>query len=227
MVGGVQVLKIRFACAILVAGLASAASAATYTFDLTENPSGRWKKSLSYTQDGLDLTVRAAAHYVPSNGRIIGTAKVSTLGDIGLGVCGRSEHDGCARRGAEAQIDGKGANDLAIFKFGRSVTLDSITFVGGTVSGSDQFDLFADFGAGLDKVLRQNASVGSVSTGLARTFGIGAAQDNDRFRILSITVSDVSTSLRQAAAAEVPLPATGLALIGALGAVSMVRRRRS
>ncbi len=129
----------------------------------------------------------------------------------GLGADGSYDSD---------TVDGSSGNDVLVFAFNQEVRIDSIGF-----TEVDRNDDFA-FGQVSGRTFTRSFNYGDVDrhtdlsamlsagarTGL--TFGIGAIGTYDNFRVSSITVS------------AVPLPASGLLLLAAMGAGIGVSRRR-
>ncbi|MEO1026728.1 MAG: VPLPA-CTERM sorting domain-containing protein, partial [Pseudomonadota bacterium] len=119
---------------------------------------------------------------------------------------------------------GANDNDIFVFSFDRQVRLVEVIFE--NVSGSDDFVFFVDgatpnatnfdivnpLPGGPDT----DGDEGSFGFGnqIVTTFGIGASGFNDNFRISRIEVTDV------------PLPASALLLLGGLGGLAAMRRRK-
>lgn len=200
-------------------GIASASSAATVTFDFSAASSGNWANSLSYTVGGVGLTVTGADTTGASG-------KVQTWAGAGLGM--KSATD-CTLLGIcygmDHQIDTEGRDDIVKFLFSQAVKIKSIAF--NYVDPGDMFNFLAggstQFTAGVSSVVAINSALGT-------NFGVGAAQGskvvcalrctkvytNSAFKLKSITIET----------AAVPVPAAGLVLVGGLGALGLVRRRR-
>jgi hypothetical protein len=137
----------------------------------------------------------------------------------------------------EHYVDGKGKNDVLSFAFDKSVKIISVGF-----SYNDSNDDFAFFfdqnkngilandliwkkkdipGSAFSAIYSFVALAGQPSTPnyIGRLFGIGAFDDNDEFKVASITVERVSA---------VPVPAAlPLFFAGLLGLGLMVRRTRT
>jgi len=129
------------------------------------------------------------------------------------GGLGATTHSGDSH-----QVDGANRNDIILFDFNQTVTLESVTF--SLVDSNDEFSFFFDTEP--DGVLNPisynvdipGSGVGTynfVSTWTAGMFGIGAWDSSDNFKIKSLTVSVVPLP------ATLPLYAAGLALLAFFG----------
>ncbi|MFL4471472.1 VPLPA-CTERM sorting domain-containing protein [Tateyamaria armeniaca] len=220
------------AFALCVAG---SVQAATTTETIGLFGSGGTALSYSNFGDSFGLVVTAWEH----NQGVLGNARNVGRWSTGLGarlIGSTSENH---------QVDGGGPDEIIIFDFGQTVTLESVTF--SYVSAADDFELgayastlstspttyFSDLA-----ILPLSTTDGTYDNEggdlgqsalttpqklTASVFGIGADHRGDSFKINSITVSfdnGEDTS-------PVPLPATGLLLIGALGGLTAMRRRKT
>jgi len=172
--------------------------------------SGGSASSYAFSSDGIDLSVSAGTF---SGNRIHDGAQIHQTDD-GLGVLSQRRDSG--------QVDGRGRNDLLLFEFDRDIELEAIAFTFN--DRNDDFTFFWDIGSGLRNAGQYDIpgsswfSIIYAGGGLiGDVFGIGATGNNDNFRVVGIEVSDVS---------QVPLPATGLLLLGALGAIGARRKLR-
>ena len=170
---------------------------------------GGLASSYSYEQDGIGLSVTAGSFVGDT---ITEDAYVGQYGN-GLGVTNYY--------GDEHFVDGSYENDILLFEFDREVQLEAIAFTYN--DGNDDFNFFWEVGSSLTE-LGEYAIPGydwfSViyAYGISgTTFGIGADHYSDEFKVYGIRVSDIS---------QVPLPLSGLLLLGALGAVGLRRRQR-
>lgn len=187
-------------------------SASAVTFDLTFEPPNN--PTLNLSSGGINLLITAAT-FVDNGG---GSGTIDLLGPTdaaelrfnaaGMGV----SFDGTDG----AQIDGMGANDLAIFDFGQTVSLDLIQFA--AANQNDEFVLFVGNSlAALTSFSFLDIPQPSdqVAPGvIGRFFGIGALEDNDNYRIASVDVS------------EVPIPGAIPLFLAGLAGLSFARRQR-
>jgi hypothetical protein len=214
-------------------GVAASANAATVTFDFTAANSGGWANSLAYTNGGVTLTVTGG----DTTG---GSGKVQTWKNAGLGLKSASD---CTLwgicTGVDHQIDSVGRDDIAYFSFSKAVSIASLAFT--YVGSGDTFDFYA----GGTKIF--NAIVGpsvSFASTLGTSFAVGAGVTtwqqcwtvgngkkatqhcqtntvNSAFKLAGVTVNVADDP------APVPLPAAGLGLVAALGALGLMRRRKA
>ena len=210
--------KLRsFVFAAVVAGMgfaSGAANAITFNFEAIDRntPSAA---TFNMSVDGLDLTISAASFRAGGNVVAGGGEKITFNGSsagIGENGIGRDKRS----------VDGSGRwKDVLIFGFSRNVVLESIEFSffrhGG---GLSNFQLFSgsDLAAlGSAIGIPAGGSYGFAGGLLGQFFGIGAPAGGDRFKIRSMTVSEVS---------PVPLPAALPLLGGALLVLGAAKRRR-
>lgn len=191
----------------MVAG--SAASAATFDFtgaNLSDT------SSIDYTVDGITVTVTAGTFSSVFNPSTIDfSTRLVDIDPDGLGADGSFDSD---------QVDGSGGNDVLVFSFSEQVTINTIGF--GNVDSNDDFAFGSVAGSAFDRVVSFQdvfvstdvSSFASLSDRTGLAFGIGAIGAFDNFTITSLDVS------------AVPLPASGLLLLAALGAGAGIARRR-
>ena len=123
----------------------------------------------------------------------------------------------------DGDIDGANDNDILVFAFSKAVRLKKVIFE--NVDGNDDF-VFADASASPNAFFADivnplampdtDGDEGYFDFGgrVVSLFGIGAYEYYDNFRISRIEV------------AAVPLPATGLLLLGGLAGIGALRRRK-
>jgi hypothetical protein len=219
------------ACAAL--SLAAAAQAGTVTFNFAGATSsgpnaGGWSDVLTYTEDGITLAVSGGP--VANNK----TAWVKTWYNAGLGVCSGYEQPSCVT--GDHQLDSFGVDEFVYLAFDKAVSLSQIAF--NYLNNNDTFDLAVDGtqvidnGALADNVFSSfvnfdpayNGSIFAIAAGVSTktvcqwsSYGKKCWTEdvNSAFKIKSVTVSNV------------PLPATGLLLVGGLGLLAAARRRRA
>ncbi len=225
------------AIAAFVAGMA-ALSANAATFDFKAASTGGWKDSIIYDPiDGIGLEVSGTT----AGG---GMAQVATWAGFGLGVKSGSDCDSGWKKniceGDDHQVDSTGPEDIAVFLFSTAVRITGITF--NYVDGSDVFDLFVGESSGLTEKLSAidvEKTVKLDNDFFSTLFGIGATDGtvkkcytighgwkkqtvctdksvSSAFKITSITVEKQMP--------PVPLPASALLLVGALGGLGLWRR---
>lgn len=133
-------------------------------------------------------------------------------------------------------MDGRDNEEIALFDFGRTVTIERVWFSYfdyaddfelASYSGSTLGSYFSDLGISAascagscngysNDIGRSNLT--SAQRLMGSILGIGSDHHSDQFKIKKIKVSydDV---------APVPLPASGLLLLGAMGGFGLMRRR--
>ncbi len=227
----------------MVAGLAGTAAltaTVTETYSFTSGGTGGGTPSATFTSDrGHSVTVKSGIYDDEPAERVEGVGTVQVL-ETGLGVlvpCGLCgdipQLDGNGNPGSpsaavldtDAVTPGTQLNDgdfaeILSFRFGREVTLRSITFA--------DFDATSAFGRTFDLVVGDHELIDRMfdlsGTFLPPTpyrdslFAVGAWQCITGFAVASISV-DYETS-------DVPLPAGGLLLLTGLAGLAVARRRR-
>jgi len=190
---------VALAATAILSVSAIAAQAAT-TFDFRSDRS--LTASFNMSVDGIDLTVNA--------GKFTNAGSVSLSGQVfsnstnGLGLKRNSNDPG--------DIDGRNGNDVAIFDFGQKVKFESIVFT--RWEGNDEYSFFV--GDPLSKInynFEANTDL-SAANYINMLFGVGAKDNNDEFRIASISVT------------AVPLPSSVLLFGGALLGMGWLSRRK-
>lgn len=220
----------------VMALFATGASAAVFDFDFSVDSTVLPQSSLSFSDAGgsgltLDVT---ASEYNLFTGALQGSNYSVGQYSGGLGVCTgavTNSGDGCS--GDNHQVDGRNGDEMVIFTFSESVEILSVTL--SLVDSNDHFDFktFAPQGESLiwdiDPVgtgtVTTNTSdfpdgaIFGTQTFTGTTFGVGAAFNNDDFKISGISFDYTP--------APVPLPAAGLMLMAGLGGLAVMRRRQT
>jgi len=217
-----------------LAALMAVPAQASTTFDFTGG-SNHISVSEDFVSDDITLTVTAGYFNGDSVTEYEYTAAVGHY-STGLGV---------NYSGSDAHyVDGGTRNDLLIFSFDQTVELESITFsywdvdrvwvstgrrsgYWTWVEGDDEFTLFTsdpwtNIGTNYnpDSVGQDGVAMYAFDAGwITDTFGVGAYDDNDEFKVRSLTVKAIESG--------VPEPATWLMMIMGFGLVGLASRRRS
>ncbi|MDT0594820.1 hypothetical protein [Glaciecola petra] len=143
---------------------------------------------------GVDLNIEAAVF--SNNSSVItdvdtgnsNNRRLGLLDDDGLGVVGINTDQG-------GRVDGNSGNDLLIFTFSRAVMFTGIGFT--DFGNSDDFEFGLIEGNMFNRIL-SNEDVSqdvSFSGYYGTTFGVGAVQSNDSFRLSSISVVSAPATL--------------------------------
>ena len=224
---GRNLLKIAAVGAALVLG-ASAALAAPVTLVFTFSGTDLQGPVLNYTSGGVNLAVTGHLYTAPDT--INANVQVNQQQVNGLGVCGTLLATDTTGNCASPQLDGGSRrsttnNELLKFTFSQIVSLLSVEF--NQNDTNDRLDFFV--GEPLDYISSANApapstkvlSLANLFSSLS-VFGIGLQDHSDEVRIAKLTVSYDAPVLP-----PVPVPAAGLLLLGALGGLAALRRRRT
>lgn len=209
---------------ILAAGAASAATL-TQTIDLEGN--GGVAPAFSFGTGDLGVSVNAYIHEMGMIGDPINLVQSST----GLGAIYSGD--------ASDKVDGSGGDEIVLFSFDREVTLEQFSIY--HFDTSDDFEVAIYAPQSLGGVLKSymsdvnetaqlcsgacNGAKNDLGTiefdpGLVGySFGIGADEGGDQFKLKSITVSYTSVP-------SVPLPAAGWMLIASLAGLAWAGQRR-
>ncbi|WP_436399611.1 VPLPA-CTERM sorting domain-containing protein [Roseobacter sp. S98] len=235
-------MKMIAIAAALAALSVSAVSAATTKIDFTAPDSHYWTWGETFDSEDGELSVDVTAHRYNSDTKEIGSRIwLGQWEGYGLGSCSSANRYGCTDN---HRVDGSVKNDLIKLSFDQDVTLHEIEFgsfrstnvrtvidrryvcgwygcyyknVYGTKTLVDNFDLFA--GTPLEFLFMddvQSTLALGENAPSASMFGIGAPAWDDAFKILSVTVK----------VNEVPLPATGLMLLAAVGGLAARKARK-
>ncbi|MBL3559530.1 VPLPA-CTERM sorting domain-containing protein [Rhodovulum sulfidophilum] len=193
---------------MLIGGSASAA-----TFDFTSSSSLDSNKQM--TVDGVTLTAYAGIYAdKPLSGanedEILHTDCSTTSS------CDRSVYQGSSGLGVAGVadgpfIDGFFGNDLLTLSFSQTVDFSKVDF--SFWDDSDSFDLFVD-GQLVAPEERSGETPFWLSGLRGTSISFGADSWNDSYKLASITV------------APVPVPAAGLMLLGGLGGLAALRRKK-
>lgn len=192
----------------------------------------------SYTATLNDLTFTATAWSTTGSDGTLQTAELEIYSGYGMGVCNRSEGVNCSDSGNMHALDNKGADDLILFIFSRSVTLDSLTLL--QFGDDSDLSLWAGTGAinlngmtpgalGTATLINnsnsantvRNINLGSVMNGQYDWLAVAAriGQENDFAKLRSLSVTPV--------AQPVPEAATWVMMLAGLGLVGFSVRRRA
>ena len=205
--------------AILSLAAATAASAATVTYDLT---GGSGQTALAeFSAGGVGLTVSALS--VDQAGAVRSDSdSVVSLNADGLGALNRVSS---ADPEKNVFVDGnspRGFNDLLVFQFSQAVASVAVSFVERAGFEASQFTLYAAAsGGGLASAGAPSDVDGTTSFDFVLdSFGLAALENSDQFLVSSVSFDDGSV-------APIPVPAAGLLLLGGLGGLALARRRRA
>lgn len=203
--------------------LATTAGAVTLSF---VSPSPVLGSSLAFSAGGVGVEVTAGTFdFFPNPSTINFATRNVVQGNGGLGVNG-------GFLDFNSQVDGALGNDVLVFTFSQSVVLEAASFA--NVDSNDDFAFgtvvngefsrlvdFANVGTTLD--------LSSIATKAQRTglsFGIGAIGFLDNFTVTGLNFSVAAQPAASINPSPVPLPASGLMLLGGLVLAGGIARRR-
>ena len=208
---------------------ASAASATTIHF----NEGRHWSTDAHTYGSGSNTVSVEAFRYNPSKSTLSGNPHLASWSgnNGGLGICSDLGRHGCKE---SHQIDGSGRDEIAVLDFGsRIVQLTHVTFARAYATVNEKFDLFV-FGNGTGAAATRSAfnrKIGNCSSSGCTVnvsslgfegslFGIGAQNSHSFFKVKAISFKDVPPP------EVIPLPAAGWLLLGGLGGLAALKRRR-
>lgn len=206
--------KVVLAAALVLA--TGAAQAATETFSFTGG-SNHYSTAEAFTSVSGDRSL--VARPGSSSGGDVRLGHFSN----GLGVCNGNEAR-YTRRGnyyctsPQHTLDGTGASERISFDLGAGVqgTITQIVFA--DYGHPDRFDIRSGVGNAYNEHF-YGGDTWNGSIEIGSWFSVVARRDGMRAKIMSITV-DYAPS-------EVPLPAAGFLLLGGLGGLALMKRRKS
>jgi len=200
------VFKTSYAAAAAVMLIGGSASAATFDFTSSSLDSNN-----QLTVGGVTVTAYAGVYRdFPNPDKILHTDCSTTFS------CDRSVYQGSHGLGVAGfldgpYIDGALGNDLLTLSFNQTVDFSEVAF--SFWDSWDSFDLFID-GELVSPEERSGPNPYPLSGLSGTSISFGADAWNDSYKLASITV------------APVPVPAAGLMLLGGLGGLAALRRKK-
>jgi hypothetical protein len=213
--------------------LSGAASASTvHTFNFASPPPVSNAASQVFTADtGLDVTVTGKT-YTINSGNFVGGVEIDVENNSwGLVSHNPSSEPSDNGKSGEHSIDSRYDDEAMIFDFGKEVTLTSLHFgwakyasIGGHFHDGGMFNLFVD--GALQGSYWVTAALPENITGTV--FAIGATafkfsnSNTTRHSYLKLKKMHVTYDAPEV----IPLPAAGWLLLGGLGGLAAMKRRR-
>ncbi len=199
-----------------LAFIASTASAATVDFHFgkdSQSQSGYWEKEIVQYEGGKTLTVtglRCDDHKGPNHHSCGGVGYSLAEWDNGIGIQKRGSSD-------SHQVDGKYSNEFLKLTFDKVVELKSLAF--SYFTDNDKFKLYTWTGSNWNyEGYGAGSSTYQLSGGYTSSmFLIGATGDHDAWKFKGVGVGHPNV---------VPLPAAGWLLLGGLGGLAAMKRRK-
>jgi hypothetical protein len=220
----------------IIAG--GALSASAVTVDLTDiNPPGAYTTQTgavaSGTAGGVTWTITPSAGTLTYNGG-------SDAPGMGDGLSGEGDGIGISGLGDRDEVDNlldDRPREFLNLKFDREVTLTGAfyldLFQNPDTEALEQASLFAGFGATGSALVSTDADVDAIlGTGFASTgtisftgteFSFAPTGENDGLSLDNFALAGFSY---EAGMAPIPVPAAGFLLVGALGGLGLMRRRK-
>lgn len=201
----------KFAATLAAIVFAGASYAATETFSFLGYHAGEtdvYEASKEFTGSlggTVEVTMGTFGHSIAHTGSD-GGGFVGQWDGWGLGVCSRLRRSHCRE---SHTVDGWGTNEYLRFSLEQDAVLESITFLN---YGNGTYDLSTMSG---DEYWSAYHGMDVSGTDVGSMFFVGA-WDHAAFKVQSITVSY----------ADVPLPAAGFLLLGGLGGLAALKRRK-
>ncbi|MBF9029789.1 VPLPA-CTERM sorting domain-containing protein [Rhodobacterales bacterium HKCCE3408] len=201
--------------ALFCAAFTGFASAATISLDVDRSPT----MGANVYSNGTDSVAVSAVTLSGGSAIYTGSWAGNGVGACSGTVAGRTCRGDLAGIDGGWAVDGRGIAEMLTLDFGSQlVSITQLVF--GKIEAGDDFILYT-FGNGAGTAPTASTGLTSVFASFAPTpfasvFGVAAPGYDDEWKLRSVSF-DV---------APVPVPAAGLLLVGGLGALSLMRRRR-
>jgi MYXO-CTERM domain-containing protein len=221
---------------LLATALLSAQTAAATEFSfLSGNPADAFGNSYSQTVDGL--TVTASAWSTTGLGNRYQTAELEIFSGYGMGVCNRDEGLDCSNFDNMHALDNRGADDLIVFSFSKTVQLRQLSLQ--QFGGDSDLSLWAGSGSlnlagqktndlGWAMAVTNRSRVDDIKT--VKLSGLSGSYD---WLAVSARVSQLNDFVKlralqvEAVATPVPEADNWAMLLAGLGLIGFAVRRRS